>query len=85
MKKVRIALMGAGSIGREHAALIAQHGSTEWVAIADVSDDGKALAQSYGVPCHEPYEAILDETRPDGAVVALPNKLHLAAGLACLR
>lgn len=85
MTKTRIALMGAGLIGREHAALISAHGSTELVAIVDVSDDGKAFAQSYGVPWFESYEAMLDETQPDGAVVALPNQLHLAAGLACLK
>jgi predicted dehydrogenase len=28
---------------------------------------------------------MLDETRPDGCIVAVPNRLHLAAGLACIR
>lgn len=85
MDALRIVLIGAGLIGKEHAKLIRDHPHTELAAIADVSPDGKALAAELGISCYTDYERMLDEIRPDGAVVALPNRMHVDAGLACVR
>lgn len=84
MRPVRIALMGAGLIGREHAALIAEHPASVLAALADPAPEAGALAEKLAVPRFTSYERMLDEARPDGAVVALPNTLHLEAGLACI-
>lgn len=85
MNPLRIVLMGVGLIGKEHAKLIQEHPQTELVGIADVSPDGKAFAAELGIPCYADYEQMLDETRPDGVVVALPNRMHVDAGLACVK
>ncbi|OAK61412.1 hypothetical protein A3K87_21015 [Variovorax paradoxus] len=85
MSPLRIVLMGVGLIGKEHAKLVREHSHTELVAIADVSPDGKAFAAELGIPCYADYEQMLDEIRPDGAVVALPNRMHVDAGLARVR
>lgn len=84
MEPVRIALIGAGLIGREHAALIDAHRDTVLVAIADPAPGSAELAARLDVPCFERYEQMLDEVAPDGAIVALPNTLHVEAGLACV-
>ncbi len=84
MQPVRIALMGAGLIGREHAALVDAYGETLLVGIADPAPETAALATRLGVPCFESYERMLDEVAPDAAIVALPNTLHVEAGLACV-
>ncbi|MGE0312838.1 MAG: Gfo/Idh/MocA family protein [Lautropia sp.] len=81
---LRIAVVGAGLIGREHVALIREHPQTTLAAIADVSADGRTLAQANGVPFHEDYVRMLDVERIDGVVVALPNQLHLSSGLQCI-
>jgi len=81
---VRIALLGAGLIGREHAALIATHPQATLAGIADVTPEARTFAASLGVACHDDYLRMLDTVRPDAAIVALPNVLHLAAGLACI-
>src|SRR6476469_6874021 len=77
--------MGAGLIGREHASLVRSHPATELVGIADVSAEGRQYAESIGVPHFEDFDAMLEELRPHGAIVALPNTLHVTAGLACIR
>jgi predicted dehydrogenase len=82
--QVRIALMGAGWIGREHAGLIAAHPEAALAAVADVSAGAEELAAEHGAAFSADYECVLDEAAPDGAIVALPNELHLAAGLACI-
>lgn len=84
MAPVRVALLGAGIIGREHVTLIRNHPQTELAGIADMSAEAKALAAEIGVPIFSDYRTMLDEVRPDGAVIALPNQLHLEAGLACV-
>ena len=81
---VRIALLGAGLIGREHAALVAAHPAASLVAIADPAAEAVGLAASLGAQHYDDYEQMLDEVAPDGVIVALPNTLHVDAGLACI-
>jgi predicted dehydrogenase len=82
--RLRIALIGAGLIGREHARLLHHHPSVDFVAIADPAEAGVRLADESAVAWYADYTTMLDATRPEGVIVALPNHLHLAAGLACL-
>ncbi len=84
MQPVRIALMGAGLIGREHAALVAAYADTLLVGIADPAPEAAALATRLEAPWFESYERMLIEVAPDAAIVALPNTLHVEAGLACI-
>ena len=76
--------MGAGLIGREHVALVEANPEAALVGIADVSDEAAAFARGRGVPFFRDIEVLLDDTQPDGVIVALPNRLHLEAGLACV-
>lgn len=85
MSALRIVLMGAGLIGREHATLVRNNPATELVGIADVSAQGKRYAESVGVPHYSDINVMLDDLRPDGAIVALPNTMHVSTGLACIR
>ncbi len=80
-----LVILGAGLIGREHCALVKNHPGARVVGIADVSPDAEQYAQSMSVPYFSDYEKMLDETKPNGAIIALPNTLHLAAGLACIK
>lgn len=82
--RARIAVIGAGLIGREHVALLRRHPGAELAAIADVTPEGEALARECGVACHADYRRMLREVPLDGAIIALPNQLHLEAGLACI-
>lgn len=80
----RIALMGAGLIGREHAELLSSHSTAEIAAICDPSPEASQLAARLSVPHFSDYDRMLDEAKPDGAIIALPNHLHTPAALACI-
>jgi predicted dehydrogenase len=80
----RLALIGAGLIGREHVALITSHPAASLVAICDPSLEAAELAARLDVPWYDSYERMLDETRPDGVVIALPNQLHAPVAIACI-
>jgi predicted dehydrogenase len=77
-------LLGAGLIGREHASLVAAHPEAELVALADPMPAAREFAEAIGVGYYVDYLQMLDETRPDGAIIALPNDLHVPAALACI-
>lgn len=81
MAGVRIALAGMGLIGREHARLLRRHPDTELVAIADPAPEAAEAAAALGVPHFDDYREMMDAVEPDGMIVALPNHLHLEAGL----
>ena len=79
-----LVLIGTGLIGREHARLILSHPETELVAICDPSSESQRLAASLGVPHYAEWDAMLDQVKPDGAIIALPNQLHEPVALSCI-
>uniref|UniRef100_UPI0031010787 Gfo/Idh/MocA family protein n=1 Tax=Neorhizobium sp. EC2-8 TaxID=3129230 RepID=UPI0031010787 len=80
----KIVLMGAGLIGREHAMLLRSNPRVELVGIADVSDAAKAVADEFGARYFADLRMMLDMMKPDGAIIALPNAMHVEAALACI-
>ncbi len=81
---LRLAVMGAGLIGREHIRLILDEPRAVLSGIADPAPEAARLAAEIGAAHFAEFERMLDETQPDGCIVALPNRLHLVAGLACI-
>ena len=85
MKPVRIAVIGAGLIGRKHIEVLRSNSPAYALAgVADPSPAAKAEADRLGYPCFAVIEEMLDKTKPDGAIIAVPNQMHVAAGLACI-
>ena len=81
---VRIAVAGAGAIGRRHLELIAEDPQVVLCGIADPAPDAAALAARYGVRAYPALEPLLDAERPDGVILATPNRLHVPNALACV-
>lgn len=84
MPTTRLALIGAGIIGKTHIDRIQRHPSLELAGIADPSHIGKALAESLGVAWAAEPAALLEQVRPQGAIVATPNVAHIPVALDCL-
>lgn len=71
----RIAVVGAGHLGRIHAKLLQQVEGAELVAIADPSPQARATAtELFDVPVVASHQEILD--RIDAAVIASPTPFH---------
>lgn len=81
--KMRIAVAGAGLIGRRHIELIESSKDCVLAGIADPSPAAKDYAQARGVHCYADHRALLAQEKPDGLIIASPNTLHLPMALDC--
>jgi predicted dehydrogenase len=77
----RIAVLGAGLIGRRHATYIRDAEEAELVCIVDPSDAARQFAGEIGTPWTASLGEMLRTMRPDGIIVATPNQLHTEHGL----
>lgn len=84
MSKKRLAVAGAGAIGRMHMERARLHPDCEVIAVADPSATAQSVAQEHGARWFSTIDAMLDAEKPDGVIVATPNATHVEAGLACI-
>ncbi len=83
VNQVRLAVVGAGLIGRRHIDIIQEEPSVLLVAIVDPASEAQAIADRLGVPRFMDTNTMLRATMPDGAIIATPNALHAPVGIAC--
>jgi predicted dehydrogenase len=81
---VRIGVAGAGAIGRRHLELIAENADVVLCGIADPAPATAGLAERLRVKAYPTLETMLDVERPDGVILATPNRLHVDNALACI-
>ena len=80
--RIKVALVGAGGWGRQHARIFAAHPEVEFCAIAGRSaEKTEARAAQYGVHAYLDVGEMLDKERPDLVSLCLPNQGHFAATL----
>ena len=84
MECIGIAVIGAGLFGRKHVETIREESACHLLAIADPTPEAAEYALELGVPYFADYSQMLDSVRPDAAIIATPNVLHVRAGLACV-
>jgi predicted dehydrogenase len=80
----RIAVIGAGLIGRKHLGILKEDPAFEVAGIADPSPQAEAYARENGFAYYAKAEALLDKVKPDGVVIANPNALHRETALLCI-
>ena len=78
---VRLAILGAGLIGRRHAAHVAGQPSTALVAVVDPSPGAQEVAAAHGVRWFPAFADLVAADKPDGVIIATPNRLHVENGL----
>jgi predicted dehydrogenase len=80
----RLAIIGAGLIGRRHVEAIARVKTAEVSCIVDPTREANAFARENGIPWVASIEDMVAAHRPDGAIIATPNALHVPNGLDCI-
>lgn len=78
--RIKVALVGAGGWGRQHARIFAERPDVDFCAIAGRTlEKTQARAAQYGVRSYVDIEEMLDKERPDLVSLCLPNQGHFDA------
>ncbi len=82
--RLRVAVVGVGNMGRNHARVLASlGGEAVLAAVADVDEAARdEAARRYGVPAAADPRQVLPLA--DAVVVAVPTSAHVEVALACL-
>jgi UDP-N-acetylglucosamine 3-dehydrogenase len=82
---IRVALVGLGTMGRNHLRVLVNLEGVELAAVCD--QDARQLGEAgrgYSVPTFESWDQAFAKTRLDAAVIAVPTRFHLQAAMAAL-
>ncbi|MGW5150630.1 Gfo/Idh/MocA family protein [Rhodococcus koreensis] len=80
----RIAVVGAGLIGRRHIEEIVASPSAALASIVDPMPAGEQFAAEHGVAAYSSLRELFETDRPDGVILATPNLMHVQGGLDCV-
>lgn len=74
---LRTAVIGVGSMGKNHARIYWELPNADLVGVADFDHDtADAIANKYGTKAYYDYRELLDETKPDAVTLAVPTIYH---------
>jgi predicted dehydrogenase len=77
MKKLRVAVIGVGHLGKEHARILAGLPNVELVGVADVNhEQAHAIARRHNTQAFADYWPLLNNV--DAASIVVPTTHHLA-------
>jgi UDP-N-acetylglucosamine 3-dehydrogenase len=84
-RALRVAVIGAGAMGRNHLRVLNDLDDVQLVATADADEAtaGRA-ARRFGIKPYGDYRAMLESERPDAVVVAVPTNMHRDTSLAAI-
>jgi predicted dehydrogenase len=83
-RDLRIAIVGAGLIGRAHIARVAAEKGATLAAIVDPSEHARELALQANAGWYPDVASMLDSEPPDAVIIATPNQTHVPIGLECV-
>ena len=76
-KLLRAAVIGVGSMGRNHARVYAEMEDVQLIAVADVDQAAAVrVANIYGVRAYADYRMMLEAEPLDLVTIAVPTRLH---------
>lgn len=82
---LKVAVIGVGSMGRNHARVYSELGDVELVGVADANPAAaEAIGAKYGVPAFADYRDLLAKAQPEAVTIAVPTALHEEVAVAVL-
>ena len=84
MNRLRIAVIGAGYMGRKHLQYLAASADCRLAALVDPDPAAQRAAREHGARYCRDIGELLSGEPIDGAIVAAPTDLHEEVGLRCI-
>ena len=75
-KKIRVAVVGVGHVGKEHARILASLPQAELIGVVDVDSSKKERADALRVPFFQKYRDLIGKV--EAVTVATPTSTHAA-------
>jgi predicted dehydrogenase len=82
--QVRIAVAGAGLIGKRHIEEVAASSDAQLACVVDPGPAAGEVAEKFGVPLYPSLTEMFEADEPEGVILATPNRLHVDGGLECV-
>ncbi|MBS3120657.1 Gfo/Idh/MocA family oxidoreductase [Candidatus Woesearchaeota archaeon] len=84
-KRIRVAVIGVGSMGQNHARVFFNSENAELVAVADsYLEQAENIAKKYHAKPYADYKEMLDQEDIDAVSIAVPTCLHKEVALYAL-
>lgn len=82
---IKVAVIGVGSMGKNHARVYTELPEAQLVAVADANAQAaSSTAERYGVKAYIDYRQMLETERPQAVSIAVPTALHKVTAIAAL-
>lgn len=75
-QKVRVAVIGAGNMGKNHLRNYFLLPGAELVGLADINPAAKQLADEYNTAYFDDYKKMLDKVTPEAVSIVVPTPFH---------
>jgi len=87
MEKIKLGIIGTGTIGRQAAAYLSTSANADLVAISDISEkQGKEVAKAYKLnEYYKDYNEMLRKAPIDAVFIATPDFAHREPLIACAK
>lgn len=74
---LKVAVIGVGSMGRNHVRVYSEMPGVQLVGVADANPAAaEAVGHKFGVPAFGDYNELLAKAQPDAVTIAVPTALH---------
>lgn len=82
MAKLNVAVIGTGSMGKNHARVYSEMEDVNLIAVCDSNEaSAKEAAKKYNAKAYSDYKEMLKKERIDAVSICVPTKLHREAAL----
>ena len=83
---IKVAIIGVGAMGRNHARVYSEIPGTEIVGVADINMQAAAdVSRRYGGRAYADYLRMLDEQKPEALSIVVPTADHHGVALQVIR
>ena len=81
----RVAVIGVGSMGKNHARVYNELPEAELVAVSDANPTvAQAIGAQFGTAAFTDYRELLAQVKPEAVTIAVPTAMHEEVALAAL-